>query len=228
VGSLLAYDALVQSSSAINYLSNNVDACSLNAISSVGSSQQNINIPTPLNQAQPTTQQQQHQQQQQQQQQQQTQRSLQVSVQSPTNKKKPITPGINANSPQISVISSSDKLFDGSGEAIQSESINDQLRTKRCNSSSSSVGGSGSGGGIEFSASPFFTPRSTLCSASSPVSSSAPMLHLTSCADEQFDFNVSHFFVFGSPLGLVLAHRKLMNGYRMNKIRFLILKFVVC
>jgi hypothetical protein len=33
--------------------------------------------------------------------------------------------------------------------------------------------------------------------------------------EERLDFDVTHFFVFGSPLGLVLTYRKLAHKTRM-------------
>ena len=39
--------------------------------------------------------------------------------------------------------------------------------------------------------------------------------------EERLDFDVSHFFVFGSPLGLILTHRKLSKKNRNNYFLFL-------
>ncbi len=48
---------------------------------------------------------------------------------------------------------------------------------------------------------------------------------ITSTDEERLEFDVTHFFVFGSPLGLVLAYKKLSNNFSIKILRvFSILK----
>ena len=69
-------------------------------------------------------------------------------------------------------------------------------QVQRCNSSLSNSSG------IELNASPFLTP---------PSPTLTPTLMKSSFCEERLEFEATHFFVFGSPLGLVLASRKISN-----------------
>lgn len=52
----------------------------------------------------------------------------------------------------------------------------------------------------------FLTPNPSL---SRSVSSNLATL----AVDDRLEFDVAHFFIFGSPLGLVLAYRKIGNNH---------------
>ena len=65
-----------------------------------------------------------------------------------------------------------------------------------------------SGNGTEF-LNPLLTPP-----PQSSITLSIPQLTSANNDEEKLDFDVSHFFVFGSPLGLVLAYRKLADNSR--------------
>lgn len=80
-----------------------------------------------------------------------------------------------------------------------STTINNSLALKRNGSTVSSSSG------IEFCASPFLTPPTFSNMLIPPFISSA------STYEERLDFDVTHFFVFGSPLGLILAYRRISN-----------------
>lgn len=81
-------------------------------------------------------------------------------------------------------------------------------KVHRCNSSLSNSSG------LEFTMSSYLTPPSPTLTPT-----------LTKIAyDERLDFDVTHFFVFGSPLGLILASRKLAN--KSSKLQFLVLLFL--
>lgn len=43
---------------------------------------------------------------------------------------------------------------------------------------------------------------------------------ITGVIDERLEFEVAHFFIFGSPLGLVLAYRRIANSQRKKKLKF--------
>ena len=59
--------------------------------------------------------------------------------------------------------------------------------------------------GIDFSTTSYLTPLQSSGQAS-------PFISIN--LEDKLEFDVSHFFVFGSPLGLVLAYRKLAHGSR--------------
>ena len=84
-----------------------------------------------------------------------------------------------------------------------------------------SSNGSNYSSGIEFTVNnPLLinTPSTCLLSPQSP-NSSIKSNNNNNALDEKLDFDISHFFVFGSPLGLILAFRKLA---KMNS-KFVIL-----
>lgn len=70
----------------------------------------------------------------------------------------------------------------------------------------------------------FLTPNSPsqlLTTAANDLSRSSSMTYV----DERLEFQVAHFFIFGSPLGLVLAYRKIGNNQR-NSLDKLVSFFV--
>ena len=85
-------------------------------------------------------------------------------------------------------------LNDTQIDLVQSGNTNVQ----RCNSSLSNLSG------IEFNATTFLT---------SPSPTLTPTLTKEMYCDERLEFDAAHFFVFGSPLGLLLAYRKLANNH---------------
>lgn len=86
------------------------------------------------------------------------------------------------------------------------DSQNMVFSLKRTGSSSSKISNSSLS---EFSPTsiPFLSPPAT---PSIPTFSNFAQYSL----EERLDFDVTHFFVLGSPLGLILASRKLSNNYR--------------
>lgn len=95
--------------------------------------------------------------------------------------------------PLININDTNADLIEHDQEASNSKKPN---LVQRCNSSLSNSSG------IEFNASPYLTP---------PSPTLTPTLMKSVSCDERLEFDVNHFFVFGSPLGLVLAARKLSN-----------------
>jgi hypothetical protein len=89
---------------------------------------------------------------------------------------------------------------------------NNLCSLKRTGSSSSKISNSS---GSELS-------PMTLALLSPPATPSIPMYinSAQSSYDERLDFDVTHFFVLGSPLGLILASRKLSNNTRKRILAF--------
>jgi hypothetical protein len=89
---------------------------------------------------------------------------------------------------------------------------NNLCSLKRTGSSSSKISNSS---GSELS-------PMTLAFLSPPATPSIPMYinSAQSSYDERLDFDVTHFFVLGSPLGLILASRKLSNNTRKRILAF--------
>jgi hypothetical protein len=127
----------------------------------------------------------------------------------------------NLSKPQISIndlnVNENDPLVGatintGAAGLLLSHSLDSSRQLKRNSSNSSS-------NAFDFSL-PYLTP----VQQHSPTPNSAPVV-LTSAsnqyfnsvsmmyAEERLDFDVTHFFVFGSPLGLVLAYKKLANNF---------------
>ena len=92
---------------------------------------------------------------------------------------------------------------------------NNLFSLKRTGSSSSKISNSsgGGGGGGELSPMTLLSP---------PATPSIPMYlnSAQSSFDERLDFDVTHFFVLGSPLGLILASRKLSNNTRKRILSY--------
>lgn len=91
------------------------------------------------------------------------------------------------------IINLNDKTFLGSNETSKNSFI------KKRNASSVS-----SSSGIEFSATPYLTP---------PTTGHLTQYMNSPLSEDKLEFDVTHFFAFGSPLGLVLAYRNLAFGY---------------
>ena len=93
---------------------------------------------------------------------------------------------------------------------VNDSEVENELSIKRGCSSVSS------GNGLDSTITSYLTPPSQ----SSTITLSLPHLptglNNSESVEERLDFDVSHFFVFGSPLGLVLAHRKLSNNSRIS------------
>lgn len=97
----------------------------------------------------------------------------------------------------ISISNLSDTFFSTANE----ENSNNSTIVNHSNNTSANNADSHSIGPIEGCSTPtYLTPR-----RSSPGTTANPSMNY----EERLDFDVSHFFVFGSPLGLVLSYRKL-------------------
>jgi hypothetical protein len=70
--------------------------------------------------------------------------------------------------------------------------------------------------GIEHNNTNFLSP---------PSPTLTPTLTKEMSCDERLEFDAAHFFVFGSPLGLLLAYRKLANSH--CKISFIYLNLII-
>lgn len=125
------------------------------------------------------------------------------------NNNKNLEQRINSNSPSPSPTLNRNPLIsinDMHTEFIQEQTTpsSPQLPTtptlmsqhQRCNSSLSNSSG------LEYASTTFLTPPS-------PTLTPTLVKNSSSNTDLRLDFEASHFFVFGSPLGLVLAYRKL-------------------
>jgi hypothetical protein len=139
-------------------------------------------------------------------------------TQQPSNLESPNKNKENTN-PLISI---SDLSSSGSNDSNKKKENNSEENDNNNNNSNVnflkriSSNGSNYSSGIEFTVnSPLLinTTSTSLLSPQSPNSSIKSNSNNNNLLDEKLEFDVSHFFVFGSPLGLILAFRKLA---RMN------------
>jgi hypothetical protein len=205
LGSLLVYDALCQQSSTSS--NSGDDTSSLNQSSIASSSHSAANIP-PLTPNSANTNQ-----------------TKQSTLNSSSNKTSSSTPSPNnlLTKPQISIndlnVNENDPLIGATITTMgtgSSSSPDDRQQLKRNNSSNNTSA-------FDFSV-PYLTPQQhspTPTTAGGP-NSAPPLLNASANSyfnsvsmlygEEKLDFDVGHFFVFGSPLGLVLAYKKLANN----------------
>ncbi len=210
LGSLLVYDALCQQSSTSS--NSGDDTSSLNQSSIASSNHSTANIPplTPNNSAASNLKLQQ-----------------QKTLTSKSNSSSSPSPNNLLPKPLISIndlnVNENDPLIGATittmGAGLSSGSLDE--RRLKCNNSSSNNTSSA----FDFTV-PYLTPLQnnspTPTTAGGP--NSAPPLLGTSAnsyfnsvsllyGEEKLDFDVTHFFVFGSPLGLVLAYKKLASNF---------------
>lgn len=109
---------------------------------------------------------------------------------------------LDTNHPQISIsnVSNANSLNDLSASTDHNNN-NNSTNVQRCNSSGND---STLSCGIDSLNATFLTPHNNRSSILSTANGNLD-------TDQRLEFEVSHFFVFGSPLGLVLTYRRLAN-----------------